>query len=50
MKLCSKGMCAGEKYNQYLAETEQLYLWPSNTVLKGTFTSTYSTKFVAILL
>jgi hypothetical protein len=43
-------MCAGEKYNQYLAEAEQLYLWPSNTMLLGTFTFTYSTEFVAIVV
>jgi hypothetical protein len=30
-------MCAGEKYNPYLEEAGQLYLWPSNTMLKGTF-------------
>jgi len=43
-------MCAGKVYNQYLAEAEQLYFWPSNTLLKGTFMFTYSTKFVAVLL
>jgi len=46
VKLCSKGVCTGKKCNPYLAEAEQLFLWPSNTMLKGTCTFTYSTKFV----